>query len=246
MLKVKLTLSLNNREGNNMSYAADFRKKAREALRGNWALAIGTGFIAALLGASSRGGSSSNHEWRESDQLFNIDLGSFLFPFFIGLVAFISIWFLITFFFGGAIELGYCRFNKNLINGRNPQFNDLFSKFDLFWKALGLRIVIAIFTFLWSLLFIIPGIIAAYSYSMAFYILEENPSMGILDAINQSKEMMRGNKWRLFCLEISFIGWFILCLFTFGIGILWLHPYINAAVAAFYLEVSGSETNFSY
>jgi uncharacterized membrane protein len=75
---------------------------------------------------------------------------------------------------------------------------------------------------------------------MAFYIMEENPSIGIMDAISESKEMMRGNKFRLFCLGLSFIGWVLLCVITFGIGFLWLGPYANAAFAAFYLDISGN------
>jgi uncharacterized membrane protein len=220
-----------------MLYASDFRGIARDALRGKWALAVGTGFVAVLLGAVSRGGGSSNGG--ESQHYSSFDMNSSYYNFFVTTITIVLIWALITFFIGGAVELGYCRFNKNLINGTNPQFTDLFSRFDIFWKALGLRLVIAFFIFLWTLLFVIPGIIAAFRYSMAFYIMEENPSMGIMEAISESKDMMIGNKFRLFCLAISFIGWAILCIFTLGIGVLWLNPYMHASFAAFYLEVSG-------
>lgn len=226
-----------------MLNAADFRQIARDALQGKWALAVGTGFIAVLLGAVSRGGGSSNGNGGQSHQYVNLDLSGSFFVTMAIIVSIVLVWALITFFIGGTIELGYCRFNKNLINGTDPQFKDLFSRFDIFWKALGLRLVIAIFTALWTLLFIIPGIIAAFRYSMAFYIMEENPSMGIMDAISESKEMMRGNKFRLFCLGISFIGWMLLCILTLGIGILWLGPYMSAAFAAFYLEISGRKLN---
>lgn len=222
-----------------MLYAADFRKIARDALRGKWALAIGTGFIAVLLGASSRWGGSSNGDGGQSHQYVSTDMGRSVLIFMTFFITIVLMWALISFFIGGVIELGYCRFNKNLIHGTNPQFKDLFSRFDIFWKAFGLRLLIAIFTFLWSILFIIPGIIAAFSYSMAFYIMDENPSMGIMEAIGESKEMMRGNKFRLFCLGFSFIGWMLLCALTFGIGLLWLIPYMNAAMASFYLEISG-------
>jgi uncharacterized membrane protein len=221
-----------------MLFAADFRKIARDALRGKWALAVGTGFIAGLLGAGSRGGSSNGGGDRYNQNPFwHLDRS-----FIILLAAFVTIvllWALIAFFIGGAVELGYCRFNKNLINGTNPQFKDLFSRFDLFWKALGLRLVITIFVVLWSLLLIIPGIIAAFRYSMAFYIMDDNPTMGIMEAIESSSELMKGNKARFFCLGLSFIGWMILSALTLGIGYLWAGPYMNAAFAAFYLEISG-------
>ena len=73
---------------------------------------------------------------------------------------------------------------------------------------------------------------------MSNFIMAENPEMSAKEAMEVSMEMMRGNKWRLFCLELSFIGWGILCLFTLGIGYLWLNPYINASLAAFYDDVS--------
>ncbi|HHV09035.1 MAG TPA: DUF975 family protein [Clostridiales bacterium] len=109
----------------------------------------------------------------------------------------------------------------------------------MFGRAFLLRLLMTIFTFLWTLLLIIPGIIAVYSYAMAPYILEENPGMTATEAITCSKEMMRGNKWRLFCLQISFIGWVILCIFTCGIGFLWLSPYMAMAEVAFFYDVSG-------
>ena len=93
---------------------------------------------------------------------------------------------------------------------------------------------------MWSLLFIIPGIVAAYSYAMAPYILAENPDMTVREAIAASKEMMRGSRWRLFCLGFSFIGWSMLCILTLGIGNLWLRPYREAAQAAFYRDLSGT------
>jgi len=89
--------------------------------------------------------------------------------------------------------------------------------------------------------FVIPGIIATYSYAMTGYILAENPEMTASEVLKRSKEMMSGNRFRLFCLQFSFLGWDFLCLLTFGIGYLWLRPYKQAAIAAFYREVSGTE-----
>ncbi len=230
-----------------MLYAEDFRRIAREALQGKWALAVGTGFIAMLLGAEAGGGSgggnagsrNSDGIWNEVNELTSTGFGRAMLAGIAGIFVILMIWALVTFIIGGAVELGYCRFNKNLIRGTNPQFSDLFSRFNLFGKAFGLRLVTSIFIILWTLLFIVPGIIAAYRYSMAFYIMDDDPSIDIMEAIRQSKAMMQGNKGRLFCLHFSFIGWMILSVFTCGIGLLWLTPYMHAANAAFYLEVSG-------
>lgn len=93
--------------------------------------------------------------------------------------------------------------------------------------------------YLWTLLLIIPGIMASYSYAMTGYILAEHPELTASEAIAQSKDMMAGNRWRLFCLQFSFIGWDILCALTLGIGNLALRPYRHAAEAAFYRELCG-------
>ena len=100
------------------------------------------------------------------------------------------------------------------------------------------NLLVTLYTVLWMLLFIIPGIVAAFRYSMTFYILAENPELSASEAINRSKELMDGNKWRFFCLGASFIGWIILTLFTLGIGNLFLNPYMQAAHAAFYRDIT--------
>lgn len=92
--------------------------------------------------------------------------------------------------------------------------------------------------FLWSLLFVIPGIIASYRYAMTPYILAENMDLSVMEAISESKRLMKGNKLRLFFMELSFLGWQILCVLTLGIASLWVGPYMEAAKAAFYREIS--------
>lgn len=221
-----------------MKYAADFREEARAGLNGRWGVAIGTGLVAGLLGAGSNSFRTPNFEWKNNYN-FNSEYAMMILPIILGIASIVMLYALVTIFLGGAINLGYCRFNKNLINDTNPQFRDLFSRFHIFWKGFGLQFMMGLFTFLWTLLFIIPGIIAAYRYAMAPYILDDNPDMPVMEAISRSKEMMDGNKWRLFCLDISFIGWSILSALTCGIGYLWLGPYMAAARAAFYNEVSG-------
>lgn len=96
-----------------------------------------------------------------------------------------------------------------------------------------------VYILLWTCLLIIPGIMASYSYAMTGYILAEHPELTAGEAIAQSKAMMAGNRWRLFCLQFSFIGWDILCVLTLGIGNLALRPYRHAAEAAFYRELCG-------
>lgn len=98
-------------------------------------------------------------------------------------------------------------------------------------------LLMTIYIILWTLLFIIPGIIKALSYSMTFFILADNPDLKPKEAIEESMRLMDGNKWRLFKLYFSFIGWFILAALTAGVGYLFLQPYVQLSIANFYEEI---------
>ena len=106
-----------------------------------------------------------------------------------------------------------------------------------YWHKVWGMFLMQVFIFLWSLLFVIPGIIKSLSYAMTPYILEENPELSANEAIDRSRAMMKGHKFDYFWLLLSFIGWGFLCVFTLGIGLLWLTPYMQTAVAAFYEDV---------
>ncbi|MBQ7713666.1 MAG: DUF975 family protein [Oscillospiraceae bacterium] len=98
----------------------------------------------------------------------------------------------------------------------------------------------SLFTFLWSLLLLVPGIIKAYSYRMVPYILADDPSIGGKDAITRSREMMNGQKWNTFVLDLSFLGWWLLACVTLGFaGVFWVSPYIEATNAELYKALKG-------
>ncbi len=157
----------------------------------------------------------------------------------VSILTFIGIVFLILhFIIGGAVTLGYVKFNLNMVDHKPAAFADIFSEFHRFGAGFFMQLLRNVYTFLWSLLFVIPGIYASYGYAMTPYILLENPDMTANEAITESKNLMHGNRWRLFCLEISFIGWILLAaLFTLGIGIFWVVPYMESSFAAFYREI---------
>ena len=140
-----------------------------------------------------------------------------------------------TLIFSGAMSVGMSIVLMQISRADTSKIESLF---DGFRKGLGNNIVagilVSLFTFLWSLLLIIPGIVKSYSYAMTFYILADNPDMAPTEAINKSKEMMKGNKWRLFCLDFSFIGWYLLSILTLGILLLWVNPYSMQARVEFY------------
>ena len=97
-----------------------------------------------------------------------------------------------------------------------------------------------LFTFLWSLLLVIPGIIAAYSYRLVPYIIKDHPELSAMEVIRKSKELMKGNKWKAFLLDLSFIGWFLLGAITLGlVNVFWTNPYSESANAVFYNDLKG-------
>lgn len=130
-----------------------------------------------------------------------------------------------------------------LVAGTKPEIADTFYGFKDLWAAFKLNFFVGLFTFLWSLLLIIPGIIKALSYSMAHYILAENPGMAAFEAINRSKAMMDGHKADLFVLMLSFIGWSLLGAITFGIAYIWIIPYMSATYVNFYNTIKGEQAS---
>lgn len=240
-----------------MKYAEDFRRIARDVLRGKWTTAVIAGLIAALLGGLANDTSmvSLNLDVSQGDVNLSIagktilstaeGFGGQLHPVLIGGAMYIAGVALVIaalyFVLGSVVEIGYARFNLDLIDRTEAKIATLFSYFSDWGRMAAARFLRVMYVFLWSLLLIIPGIIANFSYAMTGYILAEHPELTAGEAITRSKEMMRGRKFRLFCLHFSFIGWDILCALTLGIGYLWLTPYKQAAIAAFYREVSETE-----
>ena len=230
-----------------MRLARDFKKIALQALTKSYWVALIVALVAGALGSMFLTGPMTG-------SFFSVVLGREIvtnsslntvtaIPTIVILIFFLvatSIIAVIQFLAGGAAEIGVCSYNlKMMDNPEEAQFSTMFKGFDVFGKALGLRCWQLLLILLWTLLLVFPGVIAAYRYSMAPFIMADNPEISIRDAVRQSKQMMHGNKWRLFCLHFSFAGWHLLSLLTFGIGYLFLNPYLNAASAAFYLEVSG-------
>lgn len=110
----------------------------------------------------------------------------------------------------GAFTLGITLFFLALFRRQHVGVSDVFLGFERFGKALGLAVFQGVFILLWSLLFIVPGIIASLRYSQAFFILADDPNKSIRQCMDESKKMMKGNKAKLFCLEMSFMGWILL------------------------------------
>jgi len=150
---------------------------------------------------------------------------------------------LLNIFVLAPIGFGYCLYFLHFIRNETDEnfATHLMAGFQNYGRTLGVVLLTAIYTFLWFLLFIIPGIIKAYSYAMTYYIALDNPDFSAEACINRSMDMMSGHKFDLFLLDLSFIGWGLLCILTLGIGFLWLVPYIYTSRAEFYMELKALE-----
>ena len=137
---------------------------------------------------------------------------------------------------------GLYRICVSLVKGKNQiDLSDMFTGFtENFAQSLLVNLMSSIFVTLWSLLFVVPGIVKFYSYSMATYILQDDPNKDWDECINESKQMMKGHKWQAFCLDLSFIGWYLLGACAFGVGVLFVYPYHLTAKANFYLALLAS------
>ncbi len=194
-----------------MLRAKDYRERAWGKLKGKWGTAALIAFVYSLI----MGACSA---------LFYIYIG--------GIVAL-----LVT----GPFALGFAAVALRIMRTEDIEIGQLFGGFKNFGTAFLVSLLNGIFIFLWTLLFIVPGIIKTYSYRLSYYILADNPSMSATEVRKRSIELMRGNKWRLFCLEFSFIGWQLLCILTLGILSFWVTPYYNAAIADFYQSLLPQE-----
>ena len=220
--------------------AKQIRQKARENLAPNWGLSIGVAAVAALLGGLMAGSSFlPNLDVDVGKRIFGSwnweIIEGFRISFSNGILGFAA------FIIGGVLELGYAQFLLKQHDGRNPQFDDLFSQFDRFGTGFAQNFLRTLYTVLWSLLLIVPGIIAALSYAMTPYILAEHPDLTASEAIARSKQLMDGHKMDLFVLYLTFIGWDLLAALTLNLGNLALNPYKNAAITVFYRDITGQQ-----
>ena len=124
-----------------------------------------------------------------------------------------------------------------LARGEKVDYGTMFDGFKDYMRIFLTTLLTTIYAVLWTLLLIVPGVIKSYSYSMTSYILKDNPDLKYDGAINESMRMMQGHKMEMFLLDLSFIGWYILCILTFGIGFLFLIPYWYTARAHFYEDL---------
>lgn len=137
----------------------------------------------------------------------------------------------------GPLSLGASNFSLAILRGREAGIELIFQGFNRFTTALLAYLLLVVVVLLWTILLIVPGIIALLAYSMTFYILSDEPAISATEALNKSKELMKGYKLKLFYLHLRFFLLALLCILTLGIGFLWLVPYVHITMAAFYEDI---------
>ena len=198
-----------------MILRSELKQNAKNQLKNNWALAIGIIIVCQLIAYIP------NLLVVISDDLV---FTTIIIP-------------IITLVITGPLAIGQCKFFIKLANRSNPKFSDLWYGFNNILRAIGVTLLVGVIVFLGSLFFVVPGIILAYMYSQVYYVMAQNPELSVVDVLKESARIMKGHKFELFVLQLSFLGWMILSGLTFGIVGFYVIPYYNATLANYYLSI---------
>lgn len=201
-----------------MKLNKEFKNEALAALKGNWAPAVVASLVLIIIAGCVEG----------------VSFGAEKHPLLYGPYGLLSIFVLLPLGYGSTIS-----FKKLLSENDEDILGNMFRLpfSNNYWKIVGTMLLTNIYILLWSLLFLVPGIIKSFSYAMTPYVLSDEPELTANQAIDKSRAMMKGHKFDLFWLYLSFIGWALLCIISLGIGFLWLIPYMETSVSGFYAEV---------
>lgn len=183
-------------------------KMAQKSMEGKWLLAIGTFIIYLIITGAIQ-----------------------------TLTSFINSAGLLTLILSGPLMLGLTIFSLHIYRDQVAGVENLLEGFQNFVNAFFAYLLTVLFILLWSLLLVIPGIIAAFSYSQTFFLMADNPNLGAMEAIDKSKAMMDGYKMKYFRLSLRILGLGLLCILTLGIGFFFLLPYTQVLMAAFYEDI---------
>ena len=220
------------------------KEQAKQIMKRNyWKMFVVTLIASTLTGEKTtiiervQDFASNNHSY-DAQPIFYSSNFELIFYSFISIASILGI--LYTIFIGNVIVVGKNGyFIKN--HDENPGLGEIFKGFKgNYLNVVKIMFLMDLKTLLWLLLFIIPGFVKAYEYSMIPYLLAENPNLSASQAFSLSKQMTTGQKMDLFVLDLSFIGWIILGLICCGIGILFVLPYPEATRAEVYLILKES------
>ena len=213
----------------------EYKNAALDRLRGNWAPVVLATAIYALISLVVAGLSNGPTLMNMGLSATNPNLGLFYGCFGGAMLLSFLVLYPLMVGYENAMKLVYERRDYNVTRNMKDIALSNYGH-----KVLGMFLY-AIKVTLWTFLLIIPGFVMMFAYAMTPYILEEHPEIGAWDASTRSREMMKGHKFDLFYLYLSFIGWILRAVLTAGIGVLWLAPYMESAKAAFYNDLKAQQ-----
>lgn len=241
----------------------ELKEDSKSLMRLNYWPFVLVAFIHAIVAGSSAGrssGTSATREWQslygdgyygyDEHQIVN-EIASFILPFLgLAMITVVGLWMIgivLNIFVLNPIEVG-CKRYMTMAREVKPQFGEMAFVFkNCYGNVVKTMFFKNLYTFLWTLLFIIPGIVKSYEYRMIPYLMAEYPDMASDEAFRISREMMLGNKWETFVLDLSFIGWNLLSVITFGLtGIFYSGPYQMLTNSALYLTLKKMHPSFGY
>lgn len=192
----------------------EIKMKAKESLKGNFGAAIITSLVVLILALIPT--------------IADIILGDNILASIITIIIE-----LLTVFLG----VGLTKFYMDVAIKGKGEVKTLFWGANLYLKALLISLLIGIAVILGTILFIIPGIVISLMYSQAFYVMIDNPDMGVFECLQKSRDIMKGHKWEYFVFELSFLGWYLLIPITLGLGFFYVVPYTNTALVNYYVDL---------
>lgn len=232
---------------------ADLKARAKDALRSFYWKGVLVCLIAAILGGGTSGSSISipgtgtsagTTDWLDSTvgAMNSGEVLALAVGFLVVMIVILLVVTILVIFVGNVVSVGKIRFFMESSEQQGAtEIGRLFFGFSggNYMNIVGTMFCKGLFTTLWSLLFIIPGIYKHYEYYMVPYILAENPGIDRKEAFRASKELMDGVKFSTWVLELSFIGWYLLGSLLCGIGVLFVHPYYEMTLVELYRSISG-------
>ncbi len=222
----------------------DLKMKAKASFKANyWRCVFVALILVAIIGASASYGASQGYKAGNSEVTVVAEMSEHTRNVLLGIIlALVSFVGLITVLFNILVRMPLEVGCQHFFVENSKEKVDLgklkrgFTPY--YWRTVGAMLLRGIYICLWTLLFVIPGIIKSYSYAMVPYIIADNENISPKEAITLSRKMMNGNKWKLFVLQLSFFGWGLLSVITLGLlGVFYVQPYFFSTNAEFYLAI---------
>ena len=216
----------------------ELKERGKAAFRANYWTCVGVALLISVLTGGttfSSGAQGSSTELQNSLESGRPEVTAGIL---IGFAAVSIISLLVKIFVANPVEVGGYHFFKENTEEPGAPFSLVKTGFRDFGHTFATMLLRDVFLLLWTMLFVIPGLIKIYSYRMVPFILAEHPELSAKETITRSREMMNGHKWHSFLMDLSFIGWIFLGAITFGLGLIfWTSPYMHSTNAALYLKL---------